>query len=298
MTIETDFQTGATTEAGAVADIARQAAHQAKNSPIHLDELPDVVTLLTPDGVQRHVIDQQAAAPQPSRARGTVKVHDAPSFVKAVGQRAGDGAEAVLYSDEERHALVAILNDDVGEVPGWRDHRVALDLRPTPEWKRWTGNAGIGEQTAFAEAIEYGEAEIREPSAAVMLEIAQTFNASIGSKFAQGNRLKDGQTQISYVEDVQARAGSTGNVTIPDEFTIEAAPFVGSPAVIVRARIRYRVRGAQLAIGYVLVDPEKVEREAFAAVVAKVAAQANQQPIAGPAPEAARPIDLAITKVS
>lgn len=290
------------TEADAVGEIAARAAITPEHDVVVFDTGADALTLITPDGAHRHLIDLQPHEHQPRRARGTAKVHDATSFVEVLRQRslvdeATDGG-TILYADAEHHALVGIINDDGPDGPGWRDYRVELALRPTPEWAHWKAGQGLGEQERFALAIEAGEDEILDPPAGRMLEIAQTFHASIGSRFRQQGRLQDGQVQFLYEEDVEAKAGSNGDVVIPAEFLVEVAPFVGSTAVQVRARLRYRVGNGNLRIGYELVHPEKVEADAFDAVVAEVTAAAQQPPILGPAPSPATPIEVTVRAVS
>ena len=203
----------------------------------------------------------------PRRLRGTVNVYDADSFVAAVEQR----GQATVYADEEKRALVAILNDDTLENPGWRDALVSLVLRETPEWSRWKAGSGqLGEQEHFALRIEDGAPEIVEPPAAVMLDIAQSFRATNEVKFKQAGRLANGETQFTYDENIQASAGA-GNVSIPEAFTLGVIPFIGGDqAYEITARLRYTLRGGELKIGYQLVRPEDVERDAFNAVLADV----------------------------
>lgn len=229
----------------------------------------------------------------PLRSKGTIRVHTADSFVRAVTER---GA-ATVYVDEDAHALVAVLNDDRIGAPGFRDYRVSLELRATPEWKAWKDGAGLGGQQRFAERIEDGEAEIVSPSPAEMLDIAQTFHASVGIDFRSGTRLANGQTQLVMVENVEGTAGASGAVTVPEEFLIHVRPFLGSTVFEVRARLRYRIgKDHGLQIGYVLVRPHDIEREAFGEVCARVEAAlaaaddetAGATFLRGPAPEVAR----------
>lgn len=224
--------------------------------------------------------------PRPRRAVGTLDVHDAESFDLALGQRGG--LSAPIYANEETMSLVAVLNDD-DEMPGWRDHRVSLALRRTPEWADWCNGQGLGAQQRFAERIEDGEPEIVQPAAADMLTIAQTFYASVGVNFRSANRLANGETQFAYEEDVKASAGSKpGTIAIPETFRIRVRPFIGSDAYEVTARLRYRLKGGELSIGYTLVRPDEVERDAFRQAVAEVTNRlADATILRGPAPAVA-----------
>lgn len=215
-------------------------------------------------------VDLEQYLDRPVRQRGTVKALTAAGFVAAVVQRSQepDGlGPAVVYADADRCGLVAVLNDDHVLTAGWRDHRVQLALAATPEWTHWTSRQGLGSQTRFAETIEDGEYEIVEPSATTMLEIAQTFQATTGARFKQRGRLKDGATQFTYEEDIEASAGSGEPLRIPDRFTIAVRPFFGVEARQVECRIRFRVSSDGLQIGYQMHRPDDVRRNAFAEVV-------------------------------
>jgi uncharacterized protein YfdQ (DUF2303 family) len=210
----------------------------------------------------------------PHRPQGTIAVHDASSFAAAVTHRRSPETEAVVYVDETAMALVAVLNDDdgPGNLPGWRDYRVALALRRTPEWDAWKDGQGLGTQQDFAERIEDGLPEITDPAGAVMLEVAQSFSASVDVKFRSGSRLSSGETQFTYEEEITATAGGTkvGAISVPDVFRLSVQPFIGSDDYAVAARLRYRLRAGDLQIGYYLVRPDTVERDAFTDITGAV----------------------------
>lgn len=217
----------------------------------------------------------------PERAIGTVEAHTAAGFQSAVSARgAGD---PTLYADVPGRQLVAVLNDDNPTSPGWRDHRVSLKLRPTPEWTHWKGHAGLMSLPEFGRVIEDGVEEITTPSAATMLEVAQNFTAAIDVKFVEAKRLANGQRQFVYQENVDATAGGA---TIPEEFTLTVAPYFGSEEREITARLRYEVKGGQLKIGYMLVKPDRFEQAAFDDVVTAVANGLDTEAIEAAAPTA------------
>lgn len=251
-------------------------------------EVPVAALPLPPDWTAETVDAEQWAA-APRRARGTVEVHDAVSFARAVRQRAIVD-EVTIYTDEDRKALVAILNDDQVNDDGdqsaaWRDYRVLLALRPRPEWTHWRSIDGqYVNQETFAEHIERGLPELVAPPAAEALEIAQTFQANVAAKFRQGSRLRDGAQQFTYEEEIDASAGGGGLLTIPEVLVIRVAPCFGADQVDVEARFRFRLRSGELTLGYLLDRPDEVERTAFTNVVDKVVADLALDPIMGVAP--------------
>lgn len=235
-----------------------------------------------PDGTSE-TIDTEHLLAAPTRAVGVVQVHDGPSLVRMTERFA---ATPHLYSDAQAFRLSVVLNDDCADGPGWRDHRVVWDPIRTPEWKDWVDGQGLGPQARFAERIEDGAPELVEPAAGVMLDLAQTFSATTQARFRQQARLSNGARQFVYEEEVDAKAGAAGEVTIPEAFTIQVAPFVGSEAVLVTCRLRFAIREGSLNIGYQIVRPHEVEQAAFDALVADVATQLDVEPVAGVAPSA------------
>lgn len=231
----------------------------------------DIQHLVIPETSELVIIDPECHANRPRRSRGLVDVYDAPSFVAAVRHRTDDvdGPVPVVYADEANNGLVAVLNDDQGPEAGWRDHRVVLRLRRTPEWTAWTAGQGLGTQERFAARIEDGTPEIRDPAAAQMLDLAQTFHATTAAKFRSGIRLADGSRQFVYDEDIKATAGA-GQFEVPETFTLAVRPFIGSDVYEVKARFRFTLRAGDLKVGYTLFRPEEVERDAFRKVTGAV----------------------------
>lgn len=237
--------------------------------------------------IERDIERFQAA---PYRRQGTVVVHDAAGFAAAVTQRLGAPGDGVafrpaVYADEENKRLVAVLNDDSVDGAGWRDMRVELALRPTPAWTFWKhGSGDMMDQENFAAHVEEGRLELVTPAPAEMLELAQTFQATTAAKFHQGSRLADGRRQFQYDEELEAQAGTTGQVIIPSILELGITPFYGADRFVVTALFRFRLQGPKLTLGYILDRPYDIERAAFNKVVDAVAESLAVAPIAGVAP--------------
>lgn len=236
------------------------------------NEFARFFTQVVPAGATVKVLDidelEQTLADRPRRKKGTVHVQDAISFIRYVEKHQLPGTE--VYADAARQRLVAVVNaHDASEGPsendaGHGDHRVALELIPTEEWKTWTSlDKKPLNQQAFAEHLEDNAADVIHPDAATMLEIASSLIATNGVNFKQAVRLDNGQVQVRYEETTSARAGHAGDLEIPQVFTIAVAPFVGSEPVEVTARFRYRINGGNLALSYALLRPEQIARQAF-----------------------------------
>jgi hypothetical protein len=107
----------------------------------------------------------------------------------------------------------------------------------------------------------------------VVLEIAESFQASVSGSFKQAQRLANGQVHFEWVENVDATAGDRGEIEIPKQLELSIRPFLGEEPVALTALLRYRVRDGQLRIGYKLVRPADVIRFALDVIRERLAGE-------------------------
>lgn len=218
----------------------------------------------------------------PKRKAGIVTTDDVPSFARYYGKHADEHSE--IFADRRAAVIVAVLDahrgcdgdgDDLeaGDGARWQQHRVTLNLKTTPEWDAWAcGDRRMQAQTAFAEFIEDHIEDINPEgpcTGADLLEMAQQFQAHTKVQFSSGSRLASGETQFTYAETIEAKAGQRGNITIPGAFELAIRVFDDLDPYRVKARFRYRITDGALLLGYHLNDPERVVRDAIGQVIAK-----------------------------
>lgn len=271
------------TEADAVADIAIRST---VSSTVYDPEAALLFGTALPSGYSHEITDLEQYAEAPRRSKGRTRLVDAESFARYYKKHSIDGA-STMYSDVQNQVIVGVLNDSGGPVsPGWRDHVVTLALTKTPAWLRWIANDGkLLDQTSFAEHIEASTPDIVVPDAATMLEVAQSFHAHTSAAFESQKRLRDGQTQLMYRENVTAQAGEKGELEVPSEIQLSLAPFEVGEFYEVLARIRFRIPGGRLSIGYQLDRPDDILRKAFADVVASVEERVGETVLYGTPPQ-------------
>lgn len=234
----------------------------------------DLYAYVVPDGARLEKLDTEHLLPFPRRSSTNVSFsrHDSfAAYVKLHSDKSGDNATTV-WLDVDTATFRAVVNDDLGQ-PGWRDWTATLRLRYSQEWQDWAKAAsrdGLG-QEAFAEFVEDHTLDIFDPPAADLLELAQSFQANKRVSFASDRRLASGQVQLSYVEEIDATAGRSGTLEVPEKFTIAICPFDGYEPVQMQVRLRYRISEGKLRIMLVLNRPDLVVKEALRVISEQVA---------------------------
>jgi uncharacterized protein YfdQ (DUF2303 family) len=202
---------------------------------------------------------------RPRRKSGTYAVTDVDSLLQYLAKHAL--LETELWGNAGRSEVRAVINAHNIDA-GWSDHTATLTLPTTPDWKEWNARDGkLMEQTEFAEFIEDHLPNFVTPTGADMLELAQTFQATTKVDFDSSQRLKSGETQLTYVENTTAAAGKKGALAIPDTFDIAVQVHERGPAYKVGARFRYRITNGQLRLAYRLIRPRDILDAAFDEVV-------------------------------
>jgi uncharacterized protein YfdQ (DUF2303 family) len=251
---------GPRTEADAIAEVARLATEP------HILEPGKIHALLTPKGVQILDLDKDEYRDTPRRKTGTIRVEDLDSFAHYYAKHADAGSD--IYVDIDRHTITAVIDANQTDGPRWGQHKLVLALKTTDRWKAWAGNDRQPmRQGDFADFIEDHLDDIREPAAAAMLEIAQTFQAQTKVRFKSNIALSSGQRTLNFEETVDAKAGETGQLTVPSTFKIGIAPFDFAEPYAITARFRYRIQSGELVVQYLLDDPAAVIRDAVKDVV-------------------------------
>lgn len=257
----------------AIIDVAIAAAE-----PTCLD--PDGARRFTahtiPDGASLAVVDREVLLERfrdtPRRKTGTYDVHDADSFAAYFLKHADVDTE--VWADVTSTRITAVLDAHDVAGPRWEQHRVEYRARRTEEWAAWVSRNGkFVPQGEFTEFIEQRLLDIVAPASADMLEIVQTIEQNSSVNFRSSKLINNGQRQIEYRETIDGGAGRDGQFEIPKELILGIRPFEGSDPFRVTAAFRTRIQQGQLFLGYQLIRPTDVEREAFTSVVQNIQSQ-------------------------
>ncbi len=211
----------------------------------------------------------EKAQPAPNRQRGTVNVKDVASLLAYCADQTAQG-DGYIYANPDERTLTAVFNDQRGE-PGWRDHRCHYRAEYTPEFAKWMGNDKKQfDQTGFSEFIEDNFADVAEPAAQGLLDVATTIQAKTDINFSSAKRLQNGQVQLQYTENIDARAGVNGALEIPKEFTLGLRIFKNGGGYKIKARLKYRLHAGQIKFWYELDRVERSIEDAFGGYIEQV----------------------------
>lgn len=276
---------GYESEAAAALDFATEYLE-----PIEVAAEGTHVVLTVAAGQRVVTLDTEPWGDLPVRKRGSIVLHDGDSFGRYITDHS-TGVATSLYADVKARKVVGILDghERGADAPGWGEHRAELALRFTDEWSAWLARNGkIEGQTEFAYHIEERMLDVVEPDGATLLELAQSFQATVNVNFKRAERLDSGETALRFEETVDARAGRQGEIDIPQTFTLDVPVFEGDEPTRITAHLRYRLRDGQLRIGYQLVRPEEAIRESFSRVLDVIEAETGIAPYHGAAPAPGR----------
>ena len=225
---------------------------------------------------------ERDTAPTPHEIHAARNVRDVNSFLQYLGRNTGDpetpeeieafpafGAGSLeVWADLERRSITAVLDG----LDGWARHTVTLGLKVSREWEEWASIDGkLLEQQELAEFVEDHLTTIGHPDGALLLDVCQSLQATVGATFKAANRLQSGERALHWEEQIEATAGRKGDVKIPEELTLVLRPFDGSDTVAVRASFRFRLRQGDLRLGVKLLEADRILDDAFDQITREIA---------------------------
>lgn len=207
--------------------------------------LPFVVV---PHGSEVH--EFEALLQRPLTLTQSVNLHTAKDFIAYVSRYADKNS--LVFVDVLKGKFKAVLDyhevekeTNTGSVlaPRHGKHAAYFVAEKTPEFKKIEEKSGEKfSQTNFALFLEDVMPYINQPDAAVLYEIVQTLNAKTNVDFKSGIRTDNGQVQLTYNETIEARAGTAGNLTIPEQIVFGIQVHRGGNHYALPARFRYRIK--------------------------------------------------------
>ena len=228
------------------------------------------------DGLKGEIVDireqiHEEAQRDPDRKTGTYTVTDVASFAAYLAKHGEEHTELWGSRDSAKIDAVIDAHGNGEHDAHHEEHSVRLQLRHSDDWKDWANADGKWKsQVEFAEFIEDHRPNFGKPTAAEMLELAQTFRSTSKVEFNSSHRVKSGETSLAYAEVHDAKAGKKGELTIPDEISIAMPVYDQGKPYLLTARLRYRIENGGLLLGFKLNRPKDTLQTAFDDVVTSV----------------------------
>lgn len=257
---------------------------------------PDVVTIKT-DGLDKGLpkgvpvaFDRKAQAFKsvkslleehrlaPARRKGTASADTLASFVDLINRHKDDNSAIFGRTSWPNPALTAVLNYDAANGDArFGDHRIVYAFPLTEEFKVWVETNGKGmKQDEFAFFLEEHSAELAAPmdgeraeyerlfsekmaTPSEVLALSRHLEVFVNAKAKQGVRLQTGERQVEFAEEHVNSKGEA--IVIPGVFMVSVPAFVDGEAVRIPARLRYRIKGGEIAWFYQLYRWESFLRE-------------------------------------
>ena len=224
-----------------------------------------------PEGYK--LADLEHLLSDPERIRAHVDAHTLDAALDYLKLYGTPLSGTVVFADHTRGKLQAVIDyHHAAGRPAWCSHTLTYTCPPSLEWQAWMQHNGkLLPLADFADHIERNLPDITAPDPAAVLEISRGLTGKKDIKFTQAQRLDDGSFELAYEEQVTA-SSVKGNHKVPPIITLALRPYLGAEPFAVDARLRYRIDGGTIAIGYELIRPERILETKFSEICEHVKA--------------------------
>lgn len=233
-----------------------------------------------PSGSTAHTM--KPVDPLLTHVKQSVTLHDETSFVAYVNDFKGSNtrifAEPGFLSGSGVGTIVAAIDyHRGGQVVADRvAHRAVFSPRYSEQWSRWRQSCGVPmSQVEFAEFIEENRNDIRDPSAAQLLDIVRAFKATKAVEFDSLVYQPDGGVKLAYSEKVEQK-GSSG--VLPEVMKLGIPVYFRGVGYEVPVWLRFKVSGGSVKFHLKMDRSDVIEDVAFNEIATRIA-EATQAPV-------------------
>jgi hypothetical protein len=184
-------------------------------------DTPETLKIWELDNEVYTAIDRSKS--EPTRPMGTFVHKDYHSFCKHLDEVRTESTKLWFYRDGSNVIIDAVINDHAGNVPGWGDYVLKLELVRTSMANRLfrhIATTSFG-QTEFVDFVNSFGRYITTPEAAKLLELVSEINLSSGQEFR--SVVKNGQTKIT------ASDSTSTTLKPPTKLTLAFPVYAGLP---------------------------------------------------------------------
>jgi len=235
-----------------------EAAQRFAATSVKFDELSTGQFAVIPEGFKIESLETFQDTPNRIIAdHRFVTVNSLAEYVNSFG---GDNT-MICANYEGAKILVTIDGDNAADgSASHKSHKARFEAQVHDITKAWLAICSRPmAQSVFGQFLEDRAQDVIKPEAASVMEMVMTFDATKKVTFKSAQRLHDGQRQLVYVEENEAK----GAVTFPDHFMILAPIYRGMEPQQIKFLVRYRIDDGKLHFSVEMHDRERMLREAF-----------------------------------
>lgn len=207
------------------------------------------------------------------------------SFIAYVLRFATEHTTIFANPSPECVNFTAIIDYHHGNTPEWCKHVATFVSELTPEFQTWrAANRKQMDQVQFATWLEDNAALLVEPKGAELLELVRSLEGHKNARFSGAVRLATGNVSVAWEEETVVRGSqaiSNGSIELPLIITAGIAPFYGTLAYAVQARLKTKVQDRKLFLWYETISEHLIMRDSIALVVQKVVAELKRPVLIG-----------------
>lgn len=238
----------------------------------------EVVTKLI-DGVTHVLIPSDASLksmdhllPAPRRIVANPEFYDVWGFADYANEFKSEGTRIFVNQADRR--FFTIFDFHAPGVPAWGDHSASLEMRLSPEWRRWKDISGkVLSPIDMAEWLEDNMEYIIAPiTGADLLSMAQNYKVKLKGDLTVEQSMQSGLRTLHIKDDsvLQGKSGAK-EMMFPEQIELALRIFDNHDTYPVKVYLRYRTDKESVTFFFKVPDPERLEEQAFDLVVEKVA---------------------------
>lgn len=236
--------------------------------------------------------DLEHYLPTPKRLKAHPHVTRIADFIEYVN-RFKSGASAIFVASNVADAggkLATAILDYHPALPApaasWCEHRVTLQLEPSPEYAMLCAIDGkLLPQAEFAQKLSDLARFVRSHPTAELLEVVRSMQLMTKGEFVSETDEQSGSRRFLFNVQVDAKAATKSgkSLDVPKTITLAARVYGDEPS-LVTAELLYRVpkaEGEQLHLGIRLPDRKWLERDVIDQVTASIRTQTGLLTVVG-----------------
>ena len=233
------------------------------------ETIEGVLHVLVPPGC--NLASMEKLLPAPTRIKASPEFNDCPGFVDYTGEFAEDGSR--IFVDQADRRFFTVFDSHAKGKPAWGDHSASLQMKLSPEWKRF--KAVDGQKMAPMELAEFIEENLSyflgPIEGAELLTMAQNLKVQLKGDLQVEHRTQSGLRHLQIKDDsVLTGKSGTKELAFPEKVELGLRVFDNHSVYPISVFLRYRAAKEGIVFWLKIPDPQGIEEQAFYQVIDEV----------------------------